>query len=137
MIHIRPHRKSITFLLFWAILTWMGMTLACSSSGATPDRIWKAPDSDLAKTALARAATQTPVAQFTQTPVIPVASPTPDPPRVLPTLRSQTEEYIVQPGDNLAMIAQRYNLTVDLLVEANNIANPNYFEGGQLLVIPA
>lgn len=113
------------------------MALACSSSGATPDRIWKPPDSDLAKTALARAATQTPVMQSTQTPVITVASPTPDPPRALPTLRSQTEEYIVQPGDNLAMIAQRYNLTVDLLAKANDIANPNYLEVGQLLIIPA
>jgi len=137
MIHHRTQRKSITILLFWGIFTWMGIALACSKSGATPDDFWSAPDSDLAKTALARILTQTPVVQITQTPVITVVSPTPDPPRILPTLRSQTEEYIVQPGDHLALIAQRYNVTVDLLVEANNLVNPNYLEVGQLLIIPA
>ena len=47
------------------------------------------------------------------------SSPTPDPPRTLPTLRSETEVYTVQPGDSLAIIAERYNMPVNILINAN------------------
>jgi len=44
--------------------------------------------------------------------------------------------YIVQKGDTLWNIAKRYNVTVDSIVKANNIANPNSIMPGQQLVIP-
>jgi LasA protease len=137
MRHFPPPRKSMVLFLCGVLFTWMGISLACSRTGATPESLWNASDSDLAKTALARAATQTPVKQNTPTAVVTVASPTPDPPRILPTLRAESEQYIVQPGDHLALIAQRYNVTVDQLVNANGIADPNYLEVGQVLIIPS
>lgn len=44
--------------------------------------------------------------------------------------------YIVQRGDTLWNIAKRYNVTIDSIVRANNIANPDSIMPGQQLVIP-
>lgn len=43
--------------------------------------------------------------------------------------------YIVQPGDTLQSIADRHRLTVDQLIRANNITNPNIIHRGQELKI--
>jgi LasA protease len=64
-------------------------------------------------------------------------TPTPDFPHDLPTLRANAEQYVVQPGDYLSLIAQRYNLDVNTLVIANPNVNPNWLEIGQVLSIPA
>ena len=44
--------------------------------------------------------------------------------------------YIVQPGDTLSSIALRFNVTVNDLMSANNISDPNLLAAGQQLVIP-
>ena len=44
--------------------------------------------------------------------------------------------YIVQPGDTLSSIAARFNLTIDALMTANNLSDPNQLDVGQQLVIP-
>ena len=44
--------------------------------------------------------------------------------------------YVVQPGDFLSAIAERFNTTVRELVEANDIADPTLIEVGQVLLIP-
>jgi murein DD-endopeptidase MepM/ murein hydrolase activator NlpD len=44
--------------------------------------------------------------------------------------------YIVQAGETLTAIAQRFNVTVDALMAANNLTNPNVLAEGQQLVIP-
>lgn len=44
--------------------------------------------------------------------------------------------YTVQTGDTLFAIAQRFDTTVEALVEANNITNPNVIFVGQVLTIP-
>ncbi len=44
--------------------------------------------------------------------------------------------YTVQTGDTLFAIAQRFGTTVEALVQANNIANPNVIFVGQVLTIP-
>lgn len=72
----------------------------------------------------------------TRTPGGPVLTPTPDAPHPLPQERTQEEQYAVQPGDSLASIAQRYLINVDQLVQANNLADPNHVEVGQVLVVP-
>jgi LasA protease len=66
-----------------------------------------------------------------------IETPTPDPPRELPGLRTEEEQYVVQVGDTLGIIAARFDLSVQMLVEANNIINPDLLEVGQVLVIPA
>jgi LysM repeat protein len=44
--------------------------------------------------------------------------------------------YVVQPGDNLYRIAIRYHTTVQALVVANNLTNPNLIYVGQILNVP-
>ncbi len=44
--------------------------------------------------------------------------------------------YIVQPGDTLSMIAVRFNVSLNALMSANNITDPNVLSAGQQLVIP-
>lgn len=54
-----------------------------------------------------------------------------------PTTRPNQREYVVQQGDTLYSIAQRYNTTVDELVAANNLPSRNSILSiGQKLIIP-
>lgn len=57
-----------------------------------------------------------------------VGTPTPPP--------SSSTTYTVRSGDTLSGIAARYNTTVQRLVSANNISNPNLIRVGQVLTIP-
>jgi LasA protease len=65
------------------------------------------------------------------------SSPTPDTAKVLPTPRQDTDQYIVQPGDTLGGIAQRYNISLQTLLDANNITDANALEVGVVLLVPA
>ena len=42
----------------------------------------------------------------------------------------------MQAGDYLATIADKYGVTVDEIVEANNLENPDLIHPGEELVIP-
>ncbi|MCF8564159.1 LysM domain-containing protein [Alicyclobacillus tolerans] len=44
--------------------------------------------------------------------------------------------YIVQSGDTLGTIAAKYDTTVQAIVQANGIKNPNMIHKGQILRIP-
>ncbi len=44
--------------------------------------------------------------------------------------------YVVRYGDNLNTIARRYGMTVNALLNANGIRNPNFIYAGQRLNIP-
>ena len=44
--------------------------------------------------------------------------------------------YVVQPGDTLWRISRQFGTTVDAIVRANNIPNPNLIYVGQVLEIP-
>ncbi len=44
--------------------------------------------------------------------------------------------YVVQPGDTLGAIAAQCGVTVDALVELNDIANPNFIAVGDVLRLP-
>lgn len=59
------------------------------------------------------------------------APPTPKPAPARPT-------YVVQPGDNLTMIARHYpspTITWQSIAKANHLTNPDHIEAGQRLVI--
>ncbi|GIL08625.1 MAG: hypothetical protein BroJett033_1360 [Chloroflexota bacterium] len=45
--------------------------------------------------------------------------------------------YVVQPGDQLAAIAQRFGVSWPAVVQANNITDPNSIQVGQTLIIPS
>ncbi|MCX7670515.1 MAG: LysM peptidoglycan-binding domain-containing protein, partial [Anaerolineae bacterium] len=44
--------------------------------------------------------------------------------------------YVVRPGDTLAKIAAAHGTTVQALIRANNITDPDLIRSGQVLVIP-
>lgn len=53
-----------------------------------------------------------------------------------PAPPAQPRTYTVQRGDNLTAIAARFGSTVQAIMAANNIANPNFIAPGQVLTIP-
>lgn len=62
------------------------------------------------------------------------ASPVTVEPTLQPTATQTT--YIVQPGDTLGAIAQRYELAVEDIMAANGLTDPNTLALGQVLIIP-
>lgn len=72
----------------------------------------------------------------TRLPGTPIVSPTPEPPKVFPTQRTDVEEYIVQSADTLETIAQRFSVDVNALIQENQLKDPNQLSAGQVLVIP-
>jgi LysM repeat protein len=46
-------------------------------------------------------------------------------------------EHIVQRGEYLALIADRYGVSTNAIMKANNLRNPNVIYPGQKLIIPA
>lgn len=50
--------------------------------------------------------------------------------------RGTKVDYIVEAGDSLGSIADKFNSTIDDIIAENNITNPNELFVGQLLVIP-
>ena len=53
----------------------------------------------------------------------------------IPTETEERSVYIVQPGDSLYLIAQKYNVTVEALKEENNLSS-NILDVGEKLRIP-
>jgi LysM repeat protein len=82
--------------------------------------------------------TTTPEAPFSPATRIPgnYFTPTPDPSRILPTLRSETVEYKVRPNDTLESIASRFGIGVNTLIQANQITNPDMISVGDILIVP-
>lgn len=44
--------------------------------------------------------------------------------------------YVIQPGDTLFFLAQRYGTTVDRILRHNCIPNPDLIYPGQIIIIP-
>lgn len=58
-------------------------------------------------------------------------------PLVAQTTADGTQTYTVVAGDTLFVIAQRFGVSLDDLIAANGIVDPNRLEIGQVLIIPA
>lgn len=82
----------------------------------------------------------------TDTPV-PTETLTPPPPTLTPTItetplpsETPTPEgpltYIVEPGDTLSSIAEKFGVDILLLISVNNITDPSAINAGQELIIP-
>ncbi|MDW8171640.1 MAG: LysM peptidoglycan-binding domain-containing protein [Anaerolineae bacterium] len=63
-------------------------------------------------------------------------APSPAPLVTSTSLPVGTTSYTVQSGDTLAQIARRFNTTIEAIVQANALANPNRLSVGQTLIIP-
>ncbi|UCH60463.1 MAG: LysM peptidoglycan-binding domain-containing protein [Anaerolineales bacterium] len=62
---------------------------------------------------------------------LPTATPIP-----LNLRRGTIIEYIVQTGETLAIIAEKFNSTVEAIVEENDLDNPNNIQAGQTINVP-
>jgi hypothetical protein len=51
--------------------------------------------------------------------------------------RTGATQYTVQVGDTLTKIASHFGVTVNDIMRANNLMDPNYIQPGQVLNIPA
>ena len=106
-------------------------------------------ESSDATTTSTAAAVQTPPAPSTTRSPAPIQPPTPTAalppapttaaPPPAPTTAAPASSgltYTVQSGDTLAAIADRFNVTVDEIISANNIQNADVISIGQQFVIP-
>lgn len=46
------------------------------------------------------------------------------------------KKYVVEPGDTLNLIAEKFDVPLEELIKANNLANPDVLSIGQELIIP-
>ncbi|MGD2162720.1 MAG: LysM peptidoglycan-binding domain-containing protein [Anaerolineales bacterium] len=84
-------------------------------------------------------ASRTPTATITNTPVPPSATPTiteTSEPSLTPTPEGPLT-YVVEPGDSLSSIAERFGIEVVQLMAANNITNPDELFVNDELTIPS
>ncbi|MGX0462759.1 LysM repeat protein, partial [Staphylococcus hominis] len=51
----------------------------------------------------------------------------------IPSESTHTTNYVIQYGDNLNSIANKFGTTADRLQSLNNIANPDYIQVGQTI----
>ncbi len=64
-------------------------------------------------------------------------TPTPDQPHFASSGPRGELDYIVKRGDILSAIAEAYNVSIEAIVAANDLKNPDMLEVGQKLIIPA
>jgi LasA protease len=124
-------------LYFLAIMILTGAALACARSIQPNDSpSWQVPGQGAVQAAVVSTATRTPFHPPTRVPGAPILTPTADVPHPLPSLRTEPEQYVVQAGDTLGIIAQRYGIGLEEVLEANKLLNPNLLAVGQMLTIP-
>ena len=137
---MKIHAARLQSLLICLVVSLLiGMQLACSRSVLPEDSAsWRVPGEAVPQPIAGGAAltTQTPVLPAARAPGAPILTPTPDNPHPLPTLRTEPLQYVVQPGDTLGTIAQRYGVSLEEMVRANSLINPNLLDIGQMLTVP-
>lgn len=65
------------------------------------------------------------------------ATPTPSTDNGTPAPAASQQVYLVKSGDTLGGIANRFGISVNALMTANNLSDPNRLSIGQSLIIPA
>ncbi len=89
-----------------------------------------------ARTSIAITPTAWVAPKITSTLAAMAPTPTPRAAIELPPLRTTETIYTVQSGDSLANIALRHQVSVNQLLEANDVKDPNLISVGQVLKIP-
>jgi LysM repeat protein len=122
------------------ILGLILMLVACArpwteTSFITPASVWASGQIPTVATVVV-----TPTNSYTlplpRPPGTPILTPTPDSPHYQTGAARGPQTYIVQSGDMLSAIAERYSVSMEAIVQANNIPNPDALEVGQTLIIP-
>jgi LasA protease len=65
-----------------------------------------------------------------------LSKPTPDQPHAVPSPRQDSESYTVQAGDTLGSIAQGYGISLNTLLQANDLNESSILTIGMTLTIP-
>lgn len=82
-----------------------------------------------------------PAAAVYVSPVPPINTPEPLPTATPPPMPTPTEEprtvHVVRQGEELSVIAKKYNVSIDAIVALNTLSDPDLIQVGQRLVIPA
>lgn len=148
MSHARPRRR-ITLIALTVVLALV-LTSCFNGDDETDETTTTTTQqsSTPQTTAEAPATTQPPVVEPATTTSVIVVTPTdepevtpPEPPPPPPPDPPVVDEdgillYTVQAGDTLFSIAQRFGVSLDDLVEANNISNPDEIFVDETLTIP-
>lgn len=144
-------RKHRIHILAWLALTLLIALTACRPTRSRSGPIPTATPPELLFSASTPTEVLLPTPTWTPLPIIPEGAPTPTPflsPLPTPTMSAEpiapaptapapsTVTHVVQPGETLFRIALRYGTTVQAIVEANNLVNPDFIVPGQRLVIP-
>ncbi len=132
----RPARFRLGALpLVFVVL--LGALLACARTAQSdePPALWM-PGQNAPQLQESGQATRTPFMPPTRLPGAPILTPTPDEPHSLPAMRTEPDQYFVQPGDTLGIIAQRFGVSLEDLVKANELINPNLLDVGQMIIVP-
>jgi murein DD-endopeptidase MepM/ murein hydrolase activator NlpD len=131
----QPLRPNMAMALI-AFTVLFGIMLACARAIQTDNAaFWSVSSQGLGLLTTPLVGAQNPGAN-PRAPGEPVQTPTPDDPHPLPVIRSEVEQYVVQANDSLMQIAKRYGISLEQLVQANNLENPDLVEVGQVLSIP-
>jgi LasA protease len=123
----------ISFLAMWVLI--LAVIAACTRA-APAIQPWSLPTDQANPTRLAVTTTSTPLFAIQRSPGAPILSPTPDLPHLIPTQADAPQQYVVQSGDMLGAIAERYSVPLDEMIKANNLTDPDHLEVGQTLTIP-
>lgn len=118
---------AISALTVWVVLNVWERRNPCLPAESTPEVI----------VVTATPGPQTPVPVVPCGDVTPVeVSPTLTPETPLPTPTLELVEYIVQIGDTLGSIAERFEVSVADIIYVNQLENPDVLSVGQILYIP-
>lgn len=130
-----PFRTNIIIFLL-IFLSLVSLTLACARSiQSDSSPFWNVPS----KGTLQPTETQPNPITFsisTRAPGEPILTPTPDSVHPLPTPRDKPAVYIIQAGDTLGIVAQNYGVSLEQVIQANDLSNPNVLEIGQTITVP-
>jgi LasA protease len=131
------HNFGLSRVRFGIMLGLMLSLMACSLT-TTDENTWRPPDLVTKSNQKSPASLPSALANLPthRPPGSKAITPTPNPPRILPTLRPNQETYVVQPNDSLGKIARQNGISLQAMVNANQIANPNLLEVGQVLAVP-
>jgi LysM repeat protein len=129
------------FILFTVMAAFSASLSACKTSqpsdlSITPASIW-APGQIATTTAMALGSpTLSYTIPPTRVPGSPELTPTPDAAHYQASTEHDPQTYVVQNGDMLSTIAQKYSVSVQALAQANNISDINALIVGETLTIP-
>ncbi len=121
--------SAITVVLVWSALQRRGAVIAEPPSVAIPTPTLPAIVSNNANNA------NTVIVE--QPAVESAAEPTLIPPTLEPTRPTGPVVYVVQPGDSMGAISVQYDISIEEILSANGLDDPNTIFAGQELTIPS